>query len=322
MSQQLIEDVFMSAFANGPLAAAHDGAVLPAGTGKLAFSTDSHVVRPIEFPGGDIGSLAVHGTANDIAMCGARPRWLSAGFILEEGLELETLRRIVASMAKAAEAIGLQIVTGDTKVVERGKGDRIYINTAGVGEIIVGHPIQPSSVQENDCVLLSGDIGRHGMAIMAKREGLDFETTIESDSAHLWPAVEALIAEGIAIRCMRDLTRGGLAAAMHEISATSGKPILLDEKRIPCDEAVLGACEILGLDVLHVANEGRFAVFVAEGDAPRALEILRREAPGGEQAAIIGRVGSGAVAEVRLRSVIGVERILDRPSGEQLPRIC
>ena len=235
---------------------------------------------------------------------------------------METLRRIVASMAEAARAIGLQIVTGDTKVVERGKGDGIYINTAGVGEVVSGHPVQPASVRENDCVLLSGDIGRHGMAIMARREGLDFETTIESDSAHLWPAVEALIKEGVTIRCMRDLTRGGLAAAMHEISTTAGRPILLDEKEISCEEAVLGACEILGLDVLHVANEGRFAVFVPESDAPRALDILRRHAPGGGRAAIIGRVGSGGAGEVRLRSVIGVERILDRPSGEQLPRIC
>jgi hydrogenase expression/formation protein HypE len=322
LSQQLIDTIFIPAFSNPELKAAHDGAVITPTAGALAFSTDSHVVRPFEFPGGNIGSLAIHGTANDLAMCGAKPRWMSAGFILEEGLPIDKLRKIVASMRHAAEEVGIQIVTGDTKVVERGKGDSIYINTAGIGEMRALSPVGPASVCEGDAILLSGDIGRHGMAIMAHREGLEFETTIESDSAHLWPAVEALIQDGLNLHCLRDLTRGGLAAAVHEISTTAKMEILLDEKAIPVDEAVLGACELLGLDALHVANEGRFIVILPEEEAEKALEILKKEAPGGVNAAIIGKVGAAGQGTVLLKSLIGVDRVLDRPSGEQLPRIC
>lgn len=322
LTQKLIDDVFLPAFESDALRDSHDGAFLNLDAHQIAFSTDSHVIRPIEFPGGDIGSLSIHGTCNDIAMCGARPRWLSAGFILEEGLPIATLCRIVASMRKAADEIGLKIVTGDTKVVERGKGDGIYINTAGIGEMVAANPVKPASVRPGDVVLVSGDIGRHGMAIMARREGLEFETTIESDSAHVWPAVEALLGRATELHCLRDLTRGGLAAAMHEIAVSSGTSILLNETDIACEEAVSAACEILGLDPLHVANEGRFVAILPEASAQEALQLLRTHAPGGEKAALIGRVEAAPVGEVRLKSVIGVERILDRPSGEQLPRIC
>lgn len=322
LTQQLIDELFLPAFSNEALAAAHDGAVFAPGTARLAFATDSHVVSPLEFPGGDIGSLSVHGTANDLAMCGARPRWMSVGFILEEGLPMATLARVVASMQQAAQAIGLRIVTGDTKVVERGKGDGVYINTSGIGEVLVDDFVGPAAVCPGDAILLSGDIGRHGMAIMAQREGLEFESSLESDSAHLWPCVEALIAAGVQLHCLRDLTRGGLAAALLEIAAASRHDILLEERAIPVDEAVNGACELLGLDALNVANEGRFIAFLPESQVATALRILRESAPGGGRAARIGTVEQGSAGEVRMRSLIGIDRILDRPSGEQLPRIC
>jgi hydrogenase expression/formation protein HypE len=280
------------------------------------------VVRPIEFPGGNIGSLAVHGTANDLAMCAARPQWMSVGFIIEEGLPIETLKRMVDSMRAAANELGIQIVTGDTKVVERGKGDCLYINTSGIGKVLSPHPVGPASICDGDVILLSGDIGRHGMAIMAHREGLEFETTIKSDSAHLWPTVRAFLSEGIELHCLRDLTRGGLAAALLELAASAKKGFLVNERAIAVREDVRGACELLGLDPMHVANEGRMVVIVPEAQAEVTLQTLKGMAPGGRHAAVIGTVGSGDPGVVRLRSLIGVERILDRPSGEQLPRIC
>lgn len=322
LTQELIDSVFLSAFASDELNAAHDGASLLTQSRKLAFSTDSHVVKPMQFPGGDIGSLAIHGTANDLAMCGARPHWMSAGFILEEGLPIELLRSIVHSMKVAADEIGIRIVTGDTKVVERGKGDGIYINTSGIGEVVSSSEICPASIKAGDVVLLSGDIGRHGMAIMAHREGLEFESPIESDSAHLWPAVEKLIGGAGIVHCLRDLTRGGLAAAVIEIAAAAGLGISLDESAIPVCGPVRGACELLGLDPLHVANEGRFIAILPPESADAALELIKENAPGGADASVIGQVSEGTAGEVRLRSTIGVERILDRPSGEQLPRIC
>lgn len=322
LTQQLIDRVFAPAFYNPSLAARHDGARLePAEGGALAFSTDSHVVRPLFFPGGDIGRLAVFGTANDLAMCGAQPRWLSVGFVLEEGLPIETLTRVVGSMAEAAKIAGVQIVTGDTKVVERGKGDGIYINTAGVGRIEHAGVIAPASVRVGDAVLLSGDIGRHGMAILAQREGLVFESTIESDCAPLWPAVEALLAGGVELHCLRDLTRGGLATAAIEIAETARLAISLDESCVPVTELVRGACEILGLDPLYVANEGRFVAFVPAIQVNLALEIMARAAPENSPTRI-GVVRAAPAGEVTLRGVVGVERILDRFSGEQLPRIC
>ena len=322
MTQDLIDRVFVPAFRNPALAARHDGAVLSAPAGvRLAFATDSHVVSPLFFPGGDIGRLAVHGTVNDLAMCGARPRWLSAGFIIEEGLPVETLERVVQSMGAAARAAGVEIVAGDTKVVERGKGDGLFVNTTGIGWIEHDLTISPAAVRPGDVVLLSGDIGRHGMAILAQREGLAFESPIESDCASLWPAVEALLAAGVDVHCLRDLTRGGLATAVIEIAETSALAMVVDEAHVPVSEPVRGACELLGLDPFYVANEGRFVAFVPAAQADLALATLARLAPGGPPARI-GAVRAGVAGEVTLRGGVGVERILDRLSGEQLPRIC
>lgn len=313
---QLLESLFIPTFANPALDAAHDGAALQINGMRLAFTTDSYVVQPLFFPGGDIGALAVNGTVNDLAMCGAKPLFLSVGFILEEGLPFDTLGRVVNSMQTAAQAAGVQIVTGDTKVVDRGKADGLFVNTAGIGLIEVEQHIAPASVRPGDVVILSGDIGRHGMAIMAVREGLTFESVIESDCAPLVKPVQSLVKAGIGVHCLRDLTRGGLASALVEIATATGLHIEVDEAVIPVREDVRGACEILGLDPLHVANEGRFIAFVAPQDAPRALFIL------GDDARCIGSVMCEVDSLVTLRSVIGVTRILEMLSGEQLPRIC
>ena len=322
LTQDLIDRVFRPAFANAALDTQHDGAQLgwPAG-GRLAFTTDSHVVSPLFFPGGDIGRLAVNGTVNDLCMCGARPLWLSAGFILEEGLPMATLERVVRSMQAAAVAAGVSIVTGDTKVVERGKGDGLYITTSGVGVIETRLTVAPASIRPGDAIVLSGDIGRHGMAIMATRAGLEFESAIESDCAPLASAVQALLDAGLEVHCLRDLTRGGLATSLVELAESAKLAIAIDTARVPVSELVQGACEILGLDPLHVANEGRFVCFLPAAQAGRALEILRKTAPGGAPA-VIGAVEAGPAGQVTQRSVIGSERILDRLSGEQLPRIC
>ena len=250
----------------------HDAASLDIKGARLAFTTDSFVVRPLFFPGGDIGSLAVNGTVNDLAMAGARPLYLSAGFILEEGLPLDILRRVAASMRAADDAAGAQIVTGDTKVVDRGKGDGLYVNTAGIGVIDHSLQIVPRSVRPGDAVLVSGDLGRHGMAVMAVREGLAFQSSIESDCAPLWKPVEALLKGGVGVHCLRDLTRGGLAAALNEISDAASAGVRVEEALVPVREDVRAACEILGLDPLQVACEGRFAAFVPEREAERALE--------------------------------------------------
>jgi hydrogenase expression/formation protein HypE len=315
MMHRLLENVFLPAFFNPVLATQHDGAALTIDTTRLAFTTDSFVVRPLFFPGGDIGTLAVNGTVNDLAMCGARPLYLSAGFILEEGLPLETLERVVTSMREAAAAAGVQIVTGDTKVVDKGKGDGIYINTAGIGLCEHDLAISPQSVCAGDAIILSGDIGRHGMAVMAVREGLEFESRIESDCAPLVNPVLALIESGVAVHCLRDLTRGGLASALVEISTAGGLHIHIDESAIPVCENVRGACEVLGLDPLYVANEGRFIAFVNAQDTDRTLHIL------GAEARHIGVVQAGD-QRVTLKSTIGATRIVDMLSGEQLPRIC
>ncbi len=321
LMNQLIERLFAAAFDNPLLGERHDGAAFAVPAGRLAFTTDSYVVHPLFFPGGDIGRLAVNGTVNDLAMCGARPLYLSAAFILEEGLPMETLWRVVQSMRDAAAAAGVQIVTGDTKVVDRGKADGLYINTAGVGLLEHERVIAPRQVREGDLVLINGDLGRHGMAIMAVREGLAFESDIESDTAPVAAPVQALLAAGLDVHCLRDLTRGGLTSALVEIAETAGVHIHLDERAIPVREAVRGACEMLGLDPLYVANEGRFAVVVAAADADRALAILRAD-PAAEGAAVIGRVLGSQPGLVTMRSQIGANRILDRLSGEQLPRIC
>ena len=321
LTHQLIERMFVPAFANAALGLRHDGARVDAGGARLAFTTDSYVVRPLFFPGSDIGALAVNGTVNDLAMCGARPLYLSAGFILEEGLPMETLWRVVSSMRAAADAAGVALVTGDTKVVDRGKGDGLYVNTAGIGLVEHDRLIAPPSIQAGDAVLISGDIGRHGMAIMAVREGLEFESRIESDCAPLVSPVLELLADGVDVHCLRDLTRGGLASALVEIAEASGLHVHVRETDISVREDVRGACEILGFDPMYVANEGRFVAFVTRGDADRATEILRRHAVSAD-ARIIGTVDAAPAGLVTLRSRIGATRIVDMLSGEQLPRIC
>jgi hydrogenase expression/formation protein HypE len=321
LMQQLIEKMFAPAFKNPLLDQQHDGAVFELNGKKLAFTTDSYVVHPLFFPGGDIGDLAINGTVNDLAMCGARPLYLSAGFILEEGLPMETLWRVVRSMQRAAEAAGVQLVTGDTKVVDKGKGDGMFINTAGIGVIEHNLAISPKSVRPGDAVLLNGDIGRHGMAIMAVREGLEFQSAIESDTAPLAGLVNQLIAAGVEIHCLRDITRGGIASTFNEIASAAGVNIALDEAAIPVREDVRGACEMLGFDPLYVANEGRFAAFVAAKDADHALAVMRAH-PLGREAALIGGVQANPAGLVTLKSRIGATRIVDMLSGEQLPRIC
>lgn len=321
LMHQLLESVFGKAFSNPILDTRHDSAQFTVPTGKLAMTTDSYVVRPIFFPGGDIGSLAVHGTVNDLAMSGARPLYLSCAFIIEEGLPMETLWRVVCSMRDAARRCGVQIITGDTKVVDKGKGDGLFINTTGIGVIEHSLNIAPQNVQTGDAVIVSGDLGRHGMAIMAVREGLQFESAIESDSQPVHEVVLDLIKAGIEIHCLRDLTRGGLASALNEIAEAGGVRIAVEEKLIPVREDVHAACEMLGLDPLHVANEGRFVAFVAARDAERTRQIMCGHEVGAG-AALIGRVTERCEPLVVLKSRIGANRILDMPSGEQLPRIC
>src|SRR5579885_668489 len=321
LMHQLIEQVFVGAFGNPLLNARHDGATFRLGGARVAFTTDSYVVRPLFFPGGDIGTLAVNGTVNDLAMCGAQPLYLSSAFILEEGMPVETLWRVVQSMKRAAAEAGVSLVTGDTKVVDRGKGDGIFINTAGVGIVEHGLDISPASVRGGDVILLSGDIGRHGIAIMAAREGLEFECAVESDCAPVADLVMRMLDEGIEVHCLRDLTRGGLTSALVEIAEAACVRVQLDEQAVSVREDVRGACEILGFDPFYLANEGRFVAFVAPRDAERALEIMRSH-PSGEGASLAGRVAESGNPLVTLRSRIGTSRILDMFSGEQLPRIC
>ncbi|MGV8073126.1 MAG: hydrogenase expression/formation protein HypE [Syntrophobacteraceae bacterium] len=321
LMHRLLKDIFYPAFANRILEQHADSAILSLGQSRLAFTTDSYVVHPLFFPGGDIGSLAVNGTVNDLAMCGARPLYLSTAFIIEEGLSFDTLRKVVESMRQSAALAGVQLVTGDTKVVERGKGDGLFVNTAGIGVIEHSRDIQPRSVRPGDVVLLSGDIGRHGMAITATREGLAFDSAIESDCAPLAEPVLALLSAGIEIHCMRDLTRGGLASGMVEIATAVDLQIQLEERSIPVREDVRGACEILGFDPLYVANEGCFALFIPEQDADQALNILRAYACCAS-AARIGAVTAGTAGQVTLKTTIGSRRIVSMLSGEQLPRIC
>ncbi|MDP2646421.1 MAG: hydrogenase expression/formation protein HypE [Desulfobacterales bacterium] len=321
LMHRLTAEVFYPAFANPILHQQGDGAILSMGAQRLAFTTDSYVVHPLFFPGGDIGTLAVNGTVNDLAMCGARPLYLSAAFILEEGLPVATLRRVVESMRLSAGKAHVQIVTGDTKVVEKGKGDGLFINTAGIGIIEHQRSIQPRRVKPGDVVLLSGDIGRHGLTIMAMRGGLAFESEITSDCAPLAEPVLALLEAGIQIHCLRDLTRGGLASGMVEIAATAGVQIHLEERAIPVRDDVRGACEILGFDPLHLANEGRFAVFLPDGDAGRAVDILKAH-DCSRGAVRIGRVSDEHPGLVTMTTAIGTRRIVDMLSGEQLPRIC
>ncbi|WP_062482982.1 hydrogenase expression/formation protein HypE [Candidatus Nitrospira inopinata] len=321
LMRDLIQEVFVHAFDNPLLSLLHDGATWPVEKGTLAFTTDSYVVRPLFFPGGDIGRLAVYGTVNDLAMCGAKPLYLSAGFILEEGLSLDVLRQVVTSMAEAARAAGVSIITGDTKVVDRGKGDGIFINTAGIGVVPPGVCLSPQMVQPGDAILISGDVGSHGVAVLSVREGLAFAGEVQSDSAPLHGVVEDLIVSGVEIHCLRDLTRGGLASALNEIAEAAGVGIVIDEMAIPVLDPVRGACELLGLDPLYVANEGRFVAMVPASQIEPALAVMRRHAVSGK-AALIGSVSDRRSPPVILRTVVGTNRILDLLSGEQLPRIC
>jgi hydrogenase expression/formation protein HypE len=322
LMRNLIEGIFRPAFAtDGPTTPAHDSAVVEISAGRLAMTTDTFVVRPMFFPGGDIGKLAVYGTVNDLAMAGARPLYLSVGFILEEGLSMDTLRQVADSMSAASREVGVRIVTGDTKVVDRGKGDGIFINTSGIGLVPPGIDIGPQRVASGDVVIVSGDLGRHGMAVMSVREGLGFESELRSDCASLAALVEAISVAGKDLHCLRDLTRGGLAAALNEIAIDAQVGIELDESAIPVTEQVSAACEILGLDPLYVANEGRLVAFVAPPAAERVLEIMRRH-PAASGPAIVGQVNDAHPRSVEVRGPMGGNRLLDLLSGEQMPRIC
>jgi hydrogenase expression/formation protein HypE len=322
LTQMLIEKMFVKAFGNPALEVLHDGALLQVCESRLAFSTDSFVVRPLFFPGGDIGSLAVHGTVNDLAMCGAEPVALSVGLILEEGLPMEDLWRVVQSMREAALGVGVPIVTGDTKVVDRGKGDGVFINTSGIGLVSPGIDIAPRRARPGDRVLINGPIAQHGVAIMSVREGLEFQSGIRSDSAPLHDLVARILgAAGTGVHVLRDPTRGGVASALNEIASSARVGIALEESRIPIDEDVRGACEILGLDPLYVANEGKCLMIVSADTAEAALRAARAH-PLGERAAIIGEVVEEHAGTVTLRSRVGGSRVVDMLTGEQLPRIC
>lgn len=297
----------------------HDSAQINLATNKIAFTTDSYVVKPLFFPGGDIGSLAVNGTVNDIAMSGAVPQYISLGLIIEEGFEMEMLWRVVQSIASAAEAAGVKIATGDTKVVDNGKGDGIFINTSGIGLIQHDLNISPKSIKPGDVILLNGDIGRHGIAIMAEREGLEFDHKITSDCAPLNFIINDIINAGIEVHCLRDLTRGGLSSTLNELAESANCEILINELKVPVHEDVRGACEILGFDPMYVANEGKFITIVPAEQAEICLNILTKH---NSEASIIGSISSNNEAIVKLKSRIGTMRILDMLSGEQLPRIC
>ncbi len=322
MSAALLRDRFLPLLDNEVLRQLGDAAVVTVPGGEIAVSTDTFVVSPLEFPGGNIGSLAVHGTLNDLAMMGARPRFLSAGFVLEEGLPFDVLDRVIAAMAAAAHAGGVTLVTGDTKVVERGRAEGLYVNTTGIGVVEASFRPRPDAVRPGDVVIVSGPIARHGMAIMAAREGLAFEAEIESDSACLVPLVEALRERvGGGVRTLRDATRGGVASALNEIAASSAVGVALEENAIEVPGPVAAACEMLGLDPLYVANEGVMVAFVDPAVADDALAAMRSH-PLGAGAAIIGRATTEHAGLVVLRTLIGARRVVDMLPGDQLPRIC
>lgn len=320
-SHELVTQVFLPEFKNALLESLEDSAVFEIGGTRLAFSTDSYTVDPIFFPGGDIGSLAVHGTVNDVSMRGAKPLYLSVGYIIEEGFPMNDLERIIRSMKEAAEAAGVQIIAGDTKVVNRGCADKIFINTAGIGVVKKDVDISGKNAKVGDAVLVSGTMGDHGVTILSMREGLTFEAPIQSDSAPLNGLAEAMMAASQGIRVMRDPTRGGLATTLNEIALQSKVGIELVEDRIPLREGVEGACELLGLDPLYLANEGKLIAVVAPEDSEKVLACMKAN-PYGRDAAVIGRIVADNPGRVFMKTVIGGTRILDMLAGEQLPRIC
>jgi hydrogenase expression/formation protein HypE len=321
LSAELVREVFLPALHNPILDRLDDQGIFAIGNQRVAMTTDSFVVKPLFFPGGDIGSLAVHGTVNDLAMCGAKPLFLSVAFIIEEGFAVEELRRIVSSLHRAADEAGVQVITGDTKVVERGKGDGVFINTTGIGIVPEGLELSADRARQGDKVLLSGPIGEHGIAILAQREGLEFETTIQSDSTALHTLVATMLAASSEIRCMRDPTRGGVSSTLNEIAEQSQVGIELEERTIPVREEVRGACELLGLDPLYVANEGKLIAIVAPEAAEEVLRAMRRH-PLGSAAQIIGTVNEDRQHLVTMRTSLGTTRIVDMLAGDQLPRIC
>lgn len=321
LSAELLRDLILPAFGNPILKRLDDQAIVSVNGARLAFTTDSFVVQPLFFPGGDIGSLAVHGTVNDLAMGGAQPLFLSVAFIIEEGLPMETLHRVVASLREAARSVPVEIVTGDTKVVEKGSGDGIFINTSGIGLVAPGLDLSANRARPGDRVLLSGTIGEHGITILAQREGLEFESAIESDSAPLNSLVSAMLGAANGFRCLRDPTRGGLSSSLNEIAEQSGVGIELDERSIPVREEVRNACEMLGLDPLYVANEGKLIAIVDAGAAEPVLEAMRRHRLGAG-AQIIGTVTETHPGLVTMRTSLGTSRIVDMLAGDQLPRIC
>lgn len=321
ISHQLISEMFVKNFDNPALNIQHDGAVIEIDGTKFAFTTDSYVINPIFFPGGDIGSLAVNGTVNDLAMCGAKPLFISAGLIIEEGFPIEELRKITLSMKQAADVAGVQIVTGDTKVVERGKGDKLFINTAGIGIVDKDVNISPKNCKTGDVIIINGSIAEHGIAILSQREGFEFESEIVSDCCSLNGLVQDILSISKNIHVMRDATRGGVATVLNEIAMSSNLGIKIEENKIPVKDNVKSACEILGFDALYVANEGKILVFVSKDDSDRVLQVMMNH-PYGKDSSIIGKVIEENPGMVIMKTVVGTSRVVDMLSGEQLPRIC
>ncbi len=321
LSHQLLQKMIFPQFDNELLRTEHDGAIWEVNGMRFAFSTDSYVVRPIFFPGGNIGELAVYGTVNDLSVCGAQPLYLSAGFIIEEGFLMEDFWKIVQSMKKAAEKAGVKIVTGDTKVVDRGKGDKIYINTSGVGLVYEGVNISPQRIQSGHKIIVNGKIAEHGLAILSAREEFEFQTSIESDSAPLNELIAEILRVCPEIPMLRDPTRGGISSALNEIAMKAQKGIRLEERQIPIAEEIKALCEVLGFDPLYVANEGKVLVFVPPSKVSKVLQVMHRH-PHGKEAAVIGEVVDDHPGRVVMKTLIGSNRVVDMMSGEQLPRIC
>lgn len=320
--QQLIDNIIQPAFSNDILNQKHDSAIVKINEARLAFTTDSYVIKPLFFSGGDIGKLAVCGTLNDLAMSGAKPLYITCSLIIEEGFAIKDLQQILQSMQRAAKQAGVLIVTGDTKVVDKGKGDGLFINTAGIGLIANNISIAPDNIQPGDQIIINSDLGRHGIAIMLEREGMEFENAIQSDCADLSGLVQNLISAGVQLHCMRDLTRGGLASGLIELASTSKHHFEIKETSLPVQDDVKSACEILGFDPLYIANEGCFALFVPESASEQTLACLHQHELG-KQARIIGKVvGTHDKGMVTIETAMGISRVLELFSGEQLPRIC